>query len=70
MVRPLCRAAAAAGADGVMVEVHVRPEEARCDSLQAILPSELAAIVRDAEALDEVLRRTAPARAPDPEPVP
>ncbi len=69
-VAPLARAAVAVGADAVMLEVHVRPEEARCDAQQAILPSELAAIVRDTEALDEVLRRTASARSPDPEPVP
>jgi 3-deoxy-7-phosphoheptulonate synthase len=62
-VAPLARAAAAAGADAVMIEVHVRPEEARCDAQQAILPSELAAIVRDIDALDEVLRRTASARS-------
>jgi len=64
-VAPLARAAAAAGADAVMVDVHVRPEEARCDSQQAILPAELAAIVRDIDALDEVLRRTASARSPE-----
>jgi 3-deoxy-7-phosphoheptulonate synthase len=64
-VAPLARAAAAAGADAVMIEVHVRPEEARCDAQQAILPAELAAIVRDIDALDEVLRRTASARSPE-----
>jgi len=68
-VAPLARAAAAVGADAVMVEVHVRPEEARCDAMQAILPSELAGIVRDIDALDEILRRTASARSPDPEPI-
>ena len=62
-VAPLARAAAACGADAVMIEVHVRPEEARCDAQQAILPTELDAIVRDIDALDEVLRRTASARS-------
>lgn len=60
-VPSLARAAAAVGADGVMVEIHVRPHEARCDAKQAILPAELAAIVRDVAAIDRVLRRqTAP----------
>jgi 3-deoxy-7-phosphoheptulonate synthase len=55
LVRPLARAAAAAGADGVMVEVHVRPEEALCDARQAILPSELARLVDECGAVRAVL---------------
>jgi 3-deoxy-7-phosphoheptulonate synthase len=38
-VRPMSLAAAAAGADGIMVEVHNEPEEAICDGPQA-LPTE------------------------------
>ena len=55
LVRPLARAAAAAGADGVMIEVHVRPEEALCDARQAILPSELETLVSECEAVRSVL---------------
>jgi len=55
LVRPMARAAAAAGADGVMVEVHVRPEEALCDARQAILPAELEALVSECEAVRSVL---------------
>ena len=55
LVRPLCRAAAAAGADGAMVEVHVRPEESLCDARQAILPEELEGIVQECQALRAVL---------------
>jgi len=69
-VAPLARAAVAVGADAVMIDVHVRPEEARCDGKQAVLPAEFASIVRDVAALDAVLRHAAPARAPEPEPVP
>jgi 3-deoxy-7-phosphoheptulonate synthase len=36
LVEPLSLAAAAAGADGVIVEVHPRPEEAICDGPQAL----------------------------------
>jgi len=64
-IAPLTRAAVAVGADAVMVDVHVRPDEARCDGKQAILPEEFAALVRDIGALDEVLRRTASARSPE-----
>jgi 3-deoxy-7-phosphoheptulonate synthase len=36
LVPPLCRAALAAGADGVMVEMHPRPREALCDGSQSL----------------------------------
>ena len=42
LVIPLSLAAAAAGADGLLVEVHPRPSEALCDGAQAMLPEELA----------------------------
>ncbi len=50
LVVPLARAAIAAGADGVMVDVHAHPELARCDGPQALQGDsldELAAAVRD-----------------------
>jgi 3-deoxy-7-phosphoheptulonate synthase len=37
-------AAVAAGADGVMLDVHPDPASARCDGPQALLPSELRAL--------------------------
>jgi len=48
LVPPLARAAVAAGAGGVAVEVHPRPHEARSDGPQALLPGELTALVADA----------------------
>lgn len=36
LVPPLCMAALAAGADGVMVEMHPRPKEALCDGSQSL----------------------------------
>ena len=39
LVIPLTLAAAAAGADGLLVEVHPRPEQALCDGAQALTPS-------------------------------
>jgi 3-deoxy-7-phosphoheptulonate synthase len=41
LVTPMAKAAVVAGADAVMVEVHVRPERALSDNAQALLPSEL-----------------------------
>ncbi len=48
-VRPMALAAAAAGADGLMIEVHHDPIHAKCDGAQSIKPAEfaeLAAAVR------------------------
>jgi 3-deoxy-7-phosphoheptulonate synthase len=47
MVIPLARAAIAAGADGVMVEVHHRPEEALSDGPQALVPDQFAQLMRE-----------------------
>src|SRR5471030_183080 len=42
LVTPLSLAAAAAGADGIIVEVHPNPEEAICDGPQALRAEEFA----------------------------
>lgn len=50
LVVPLTRAAVAAGADGVMIDVHPAPETALCDGAQALGEAEisdLAGAVRD-----------------------
>lgn len=44
LVIPMAKAAVAAGADGVMVEVHSRPQEALSDGAQALLPNDLVAL--------------------------
>jgi 3-deoxy-7-phosphoheptulonate synthase len=54
LVRPLSLAAAAAGADGIIVEVHPNPDEAICDGPQALRAddfAEYAAAVEQAAAL-------------------
>jgi 3-deoxy-7-phosphoheptulonate synthase len=54
LVMPLSLAAAAAGADGIIVEVHPNPDEALCDGPQALLAddfAEYAAAVERAAAL-------------------
>ena len=38
MVEPLALAAIAAGADGLMIEVHNNPEQALCDGPQSLTP--------------------------------
>jgi 3-deoxy-7-phosphoheptulonate synthase len=42
LVMPMSLAAAAAGADGIIVEVHPRPEEAICDGAQQLVADEFA----------------------------
>jgi len=39
LVAPIARAAIAAGADGLLVEVHANPSEALCDGAQALRPA-------------------------------
>jgi 3-deoxy-7-phosphoheptulonate synthase len=57
-VLPLSRAAAAVGADGLLIEVHHAPEEALSDGMQSILPTELAALVDEVRQIAAVLHRT------------
>jgi 3-deoxy-7-phosphoheptulonate synthase len=45
LVEPLSLAAVAAGADALLIDVHVRPEEARCDGNQAIRPEQFAGLM-------------------------
>jgi 3-deoxy-7-phosphoheptulonate synthase len=49
MVLPLSLAAAAAGADGIIVEVHPNPEEAICDGPQQIYADSFAAYLEQVE---------------------
>ena len=47
LVRPMALAAAAAGADGLMIEVHNDPQHAWCDGPQSITPEAFAALAED-----------------------
>ncbi|PKQ20835.1 MAG: 3-deoxy-7-phosphoheptulonate synthase [Actinobacteria bacterium HGW-Actinobacteria-6] len=58
LVAPMCRAAVATGADGLMVEVHVDPEHARCDGPQSLRPAEFDALVSDITPLVTLEGRT------------
>lgn len=48
-VRPLCRAAKAVGAHGLLVEVHPSPAEAKSDKEQALSFDDFAEVVADLE---------------------
>ena len=59
LVAPMSRAAIAAGADGLMIEVHDDPEHAMSDGAQTITPAAFKALMdscrREAEAVDRSL---------------
>ena len=56
-VLPMSRAAIAAGADGVIIEVHHKPEEALSDGPQALVPDAFEEVVRQVDAIARVLGR-------------
>jgi len=61
-VIPLSRAAIAVGADGLMVEVHHRPEEALSDGYQSIVPSDFTRLMEQVRQIAAVVgRRVGPA---------
>jgi 3-deoxy-7-phosphoheptulonate synthase len=57
MVTPLARAGAAVGADGIMVEVHARPDEALSDGAQALTLDEFEQMAKEVRAIHQVISR-------------
>lgn len=55
LVPPMAMAAAAAGADGIMVEVHNNPAAALCDGAQSLTPAQFDELNRRIQRLREVL---------------
>lgn len=49
LVPSLCKAAVASGCDGLLVEVHSHPEDAKSDGGQSLLPEKFAATMKDLE---------------------
>jgi len=56
-VIPMARAAVAAGADGIMVEVHPNPEAALSDGAQSLFPEQFAQLMREVRVIAEVIGR-------------
>lgn len=56
-VIPLARAGVAAGCDGIMVEVHPNPEEARSDGPQSLLPAQFAAMMKELRVIANAVGR-------------
>ena len=55
MVTPLARAGVAVGADGIMVEVHARPDEALSDGAQSLTLDEYEQMMREVRAIHKVI---------------
>lgn len=57
MVTPMARAAVAAGADGLLVEVHPHPERALSDGAQSLDPAQFRMLMREARLIAEAIGR-------------
>ena len=58
MVAPMARAAVAAGADGLLVEVHPNPERAMSDGAQSLYPEQFEKMMHEVAAIAEVIGRS------------
>ena len=54
----MAKASIAAGADGLLMEVHYRPEEALCDGSQSLYPEEFGMMMKDLRKVAEAVGRS------------
>lgn len=66
LIPPMARASVAAGADGMMVEVHPNPEQAFSDGAQALLPSEFDRLMQDLKPYLEIWKADRAAKQASP----
>ena len=58
LISPMTRAAAACGADGVMVEVHIDPVAALSDGQQSLFPEQFCSLMKDLRPIVEAVGKT------------
>jgi 3-deoxy-7-phosphoheptulonate synthase len=58
LVRPLALAALAAGADGLLIEVHPDPSRALCDGPQSLTPEHFQDLMKEVGAMTELMGKT------------
>jgi 3-deoxy-7-phosphoheptulonate synthase len=58
MVEPLAMAAIAAGADGLIIEVHNDPPHAKCDGQQSLTPDQFRSLMGKCSALVDLMGKT------------
>src|SRR5712675_1466568 len=61
-VIPMARAAVAAGADGVMIEMHPEPDRALSDGAQSLYPAQFTQLVGELRAVAIAIGRSIPAK--------
>jgi len=54
----MSKAAIAAGADGLMIEVHPKPEEALSDGFQALLPKDFQRLMKEIRGIVKTFKRS------------
>ncbi len=57
LIAPMSRAAIAAGSDGLIIEVHSRPEEALSDGFQSIRPHDFRKLMKEVKSVARALGR-------------
>jgi len=57
LVAPLSKAAVAIGADGLIIEVHSQPEEAKSDGAQSLVPKNFAQLMEELEPITKAIGR-------------
>jgi 3-deoxy-7-phosphoheptulonate synthase len=57
LVAPMAKAAIAAGADGLLIEVHSNPECALCDGEESLKPAKFKELMRDLKKIAEAVGR-------------
>lgn len=57
-VIPMARAAVAAGADGILVEVHHDPDHAKSDGAQSLFPSQFSQLMKEIRVIAEAIGRS------------
>jgi len=57
LVAPLAKASVAAGADGLIIEVHSHPEDALSDGAQSLLPSNFDQLFKELQLIAKAVKR-------------
>lgn len=60
LVSPMSRAAIAAGADGLLIDVHPHPEQAKCDGDQALLIDQFESLMKELHPVAKAINRHIP----------
>jgi 3-deoxy-7-phosphoheptulonate synthase len=64
LISPMAKAAVAAGADGLLIEVHPNPEEAKCDGPQSLRPKEFRELMIGLDPVAQAVGRSLLGRGP------